>query len=99
TAEGLAPKWFTKDPATTFEQDLPDMFAVIDHAVTLAEEIARSPVSFFDFWRELYRAQHEWAESRRFPALLANLGVSLAERAVLDGLCRLARQPLHRLVA
>jgi hypothetical protein len=31
--------------------------------------------------------------------LLAHLGVSLAERAVLDGLCRLAGQPVHRMMA
>src|SRR5688500_6274359 len=32
TAEGLPPKWFTKNPVTTFDEDLPDMFAVIGHA-------------------------------------------------------------------
>ena len=25
SSEGLPPKWFTKDPSTTFEQDLPEM--------------------------------------------------------------------------
>ena len=29
TAEGLPPKWFTKDPSTTFEQDLPEMLDAI----------------------------------------------------------------------
>src|SRR5439155_12990215 len=98
TAEGLPPKWFTKNPATTFEQDLPEMLEVIRHAISLAEQIAKTPVSFFDFWSELYRQQSNWAKSRSVAALLANLGVSLAERAALDGLCRLAGQPLHRLV-
>src|SRR5689334_19781071 len=32
SAEGLPPKWFTKNPATTFEQDLPGMLEVIGHA-------------------------------------------------------------------
>ncbi len=98
TAEGLPPKWFTKNPATTFEQDLPEMLEAIGHATHLAEQIAQRPLSFFDFWRELDRQQREWAESRRLAPLLANLGVSLAERAVLDGLCRLAGQPLHRMI-
>jgi len=98
-AEGLPPKWFTKDPSTTFEQDLPDLFAVIEHAAALAEEIARTPVTYFDFWRELDRQQHRWAGGRGLAPLLAHLGVSLVERAVLDALCRLAAQPLHRLVA
>ncbi len=98
-AEGLPPKWFTKNPATTFEQDLPEMFEVIRHAAAAASDIARTPVSFFDLWRELYRGQMAWAEARGLAPLLAGLGVSLVERAVLDGLCRLAGQPLHRLVA
>jgi hypothetical protein len=97
-AEGLPPKWFTKDPTTTFEQDLPQMTEVITHAAGLAVEIARSPIGFFDLWRELNRQQGAWAESRRIAPLLAHLGVSLVERAVLDGLCRLAGEPLHQVV-
>ena len=99
TSEGLPPKWFTKNPATTFEQDLPEMFEVISHAAKLAEQIAQAPVSFFDLWRGLYQQQNDWAKARQVAPLLANLGVSLVERAVLDGLCRIAGQPLHHLVA
>lgn len=98
TSEGLPPKWFTKNPATTFEQDLPEMLEVIGHAARLAKQIAQTPISFFDFWRELYRQQTDWAKSRKLAPLLANLGVALVERAVLDGLCRSASQPLHRMV-
>jgi hypothetical protein len=99
SAEGLPPKWFTKDPATTFDQDLPEMLQVISHASKLAERIAHVPVSFFDFWRELYREQSAWADARHTAPLLANLGVSLVERAALDGLCRIAGEPLHRMIA
>ena len=99
SSEGLPPKWFTKNPTTTFEQDLPEMLQVISHAAKLAESIAQSPISFFDFWRELYRQQSDWADARHTASLLANLGVSLVERAVLDGLCRVAGEPLHRMVA
>jgi len=98
TSEGLPPKWFTKNPATTFEQDLPEMLEVIAHAARLAEQIAQEPVSFFDFWRELYRQQEGWAKSRGSPPLLSNLGVALVERAVLDGLCRIVGQPLHHMI-
>src|SRR5207247_10738805 len=85
SSEGLPPKWFTKNPATTFEQDLPEMLEVISHAAKLAGEIARSPISFFDFWRELYRQQDEWANARQIAPLLAHLGASLVEGAALDG--------------
>jgi hypothetical protein len=98
TAEGLPPKWFTKNPDTLFQDDLRDMRRVIDHAARLTTEIGRKPVTFFEFWRELSRQQHAWAAGEGFPPLLANLGVSLCERAVLDGLARALGQPVHRLV-
>ena len=97
-AEGLPPKWFTKDPSTTFPQDLPEMLATIRHATTAAAEIARTPVTFFDLWRELDRQQSAWAAARAMPPLLAHLGVSLVERAVLDALCRAVNEPLHRVL-
>src|SRR5213593_473574 len=99
TAEGLPPKWFTKKPSTTFDQDLPEMLQAISHAAKLAERIAQSPVTFFDFWRELYRQQSDWADARHIAPLLANLGVSLVERAAVDGLCRSMGEPVHRVIA
>ena len=98
-SEGLPPKWFTKNPATTFAEDLPEMLEVISHAARLAEQLAATPISFFDFWRALYRGQEEWAAARGLAPLLSNLGVSLVERAALDGLCRVANQPLHQMIA
>ena len=97
-AEGLPPKWFTKNPSTTFEQDLPEMLAAIRHATAAAVEIARQPITFFDLWRELDRQQAAWAASRGMAPLLAHLGVSLVERAVLDAVCRAVGEPLHRVV-
>ncbi|MCI0540614.1 MAG: hypothetical protein L0Z50_35890, partial [Verrucomicrobiales bacterium] len=98
SSEGLPPKWFTKNPATTFEQDLPEMLEAISHAAKLSERIAQGPISFFDFWRQLNHQQSDWANARPIVPLLANLGVSLVERAALDGLCRVAREPLHRMI-
>jgi len=88
SAEGLPPKWFTKDPNTTFEEDLPQMFGVIRQAAEFAISCSRGD-SFFNWWQKLYEAQSSWAVSEGIPPLLANLGVSIMERAVIDGLCRL----------
>ena len=99
TAEGLPPKWFTKNPATTFEQDLPELLESIGHATDIAEAAASDPISFFDLWRNLERLQNEWASSRGVPTLVAGLGVALVERAVLDGLCRLTAEPIHKMLA
>src|SRR5262249_55139569 len=49
-------------------------------------------------WSALSREQNEWAEARQIAPLLANLGVSLVERAVLDGLCRGAGESLHHII-
>ncbi len=98
-AEGLPPKWFTKDPKTTFAQDLGEMLRVISHATKLAGQIAQQRISFFELWQELDRQQTQWAAQQRLPPLLAHLGVSLVERAVIDGLCRVLEQPLNRVLA
>ncbi len=97
-SEGLPPKWFTKNPTTTFEQDLPEMLAVIRNAARLAVAIAVRPVTFFELWQELYRQQNSWAAVEKIAPLLANLGVSLIERAVLDAFCRALRKPLHEIL-
>ncbi len=97
-AEGLPPKWFTKDPATSFEEDdLPQMMEVISQAAVYAQTEDETE-SFFDWWLALHEAQTESARDCGWPPLLAGLGVSLMERAVLDALCRHAAEPLHSLI-
>jgi hypothetical protein len=90
-SEGLPPKWFTKSPDTIFEQDLPAMREMIDHAAEIATGF--SGESFFDTWQHLYREQAKWATLNGHPPLLANLGVSFVERALLDGFCRAVEKP------
>ena len=92
-SEGLPPKWFTKSPDTTFEQDLPAMLEVIENAVKVAKDVA--PNTFFNLWRNVYEEQSSWAEDKGHPTLLANLGVSLVERVILDSLCRKLKKPIH----
>jgi hypothetical protein len=87
-SEGLPPKWFTKDPRTTFDQDLPAMREVIGRAARFMSDAGARPQTFHRLWRETYDAQESWARANGTPSLLANLGVSLCERAVLDGFCR-----------
>lgn len=91
-SEGLPPKWFTKDPTTRFEEDLPGMVEVIKRAGEFLPEAA-SGCSLFAAWRSLYGAQDEWARGRGCPPLLAHLGTSLLERALIDGFCRATGQP------
>jgi hypothetical protein len=97
-SEGLPPKWFTKNPDTGFEVDLAEMIAVIQNASRLARLASAKPTRFFPWWQELYQEQARWASVKQAPSLLANLGVSLIERTLLDGLCKASATPLHRLL-
>lgn len=88
SSEGLAPKWFEKNPATKFEEDdLPRMNRVIASAARVACELPES-ASSFRFWQQLYDVQISWAKEEGFGGLIANLGTSLVERAVLDAMAR-----------
>ncbi len=98
SAEGLPPKWFTKNPETVFEEDdLPEMLRVVRHAAAVAEGVGECG-TFFGFWRGLYEGQMGWAAAEGIAPLLANLGTALVERAVLDGYCRKAGRPLWEVV-
>ncbi len=85
-SEGLPPKWFTKDPKTRFEDDLPEMLRVIRHAADLVT--GSDADSVFAAWRALYDSQASWATAEGVPALLAHLGTSMVERALIDAFCR-----------
>ena len=85
-SEGLPPKWFTKDPHTRFEEDLPAMVRVIRHAAELVTGRAHDTV--FALWHRLHAEQAAWAGRHDIPPLLAHLGTSLVERAALDAFCR-----------
>ena len=86
-AESLAPKWFTKDPDTSLEEDRRELLDVIERACELAMQVENAP-TVFAFWRELYDEQLRVGEATGYPPLLAGLGASLVERALIDGYCR-----------
>ncbi|MFP4172226.1 MAG: hypothetical protein ACLFV4_04865 [Candidatus Hydrogenedentota bacterium] len=96
-ADGLAPKWFTKDPDKTIENELAEMMAVIQAACSHAHRIGAAE-SVFDWWLQLYHAQKDWGNQRGYPALLWNFGTSLLERAALDAFCRASETPLAQAV-
>ena len=58
-ADGLAPKWFTKNPATSAEHDIAEMLRVIAAACAFAREVGAAP-TVFELWRRLYAAQQAW---------------------------------------
>ena len=97
-SDGLAPKWFTKDPDTTFETDLAVMLSVIQNAGRIGRVAAERDTDFFTWWNGLYEEQTRWAAHTGHPPLLANFGTSLIERAVLDALCQAVGRPFHQVM-
>ncbi|MEM7394281.1 MAG: hypothetical protein AAF492_18235, partial [Verrucomicrobiota bacterium] len=86
-ADGLAPKWFTKNPGTSFEHDIAEMMEVIRHAGQAATE-ADPADTIYDLWRDIYDRQKAWGEEKSYPPLLWGFGVTLVERALIEAFCR-----------
>lgn len=98
SADGLPPKWFTKNPNTTFEDDdLPSMCKVIRESKRRASDIGSCP-TFFDWWNAFYQSMQQWGTEKSLQPLLTGLGTSLVERAVLDAVCRAHEQPIFTLL-
>jgi hypothetical protein len=92
--ENLAPKWFSKRPETTIEQDVAALRQAVRDVAALATGIAAGSV--FDLWLDLSRRVA--AGLPLLPALVRQLGVSLVERCALDAMCRQANRPIHKLI-
>jgi len=85
-ADHLFPKWFTKDPDKTFEEEVDELLRVIRQAVFFARQI-EAPTLFL-FWKGLYDRQLSWSREQQLEPLLTLFGVTLVERALLDALAR-----------
>lgn len=85
SADHLPPKWFTKDPDRDLNEEIEEMLLVLRTAVKHARAI--SAATPFAFWRKLYAAQAKWGEANNIPPLLAQFGVTLVERAMIDAYC------------
>ena len=92
SADSLIPKWFTKDPAQSYQDEIAAMLEVIDKATTHASQAGEAP-DVFTLWRRTFEAQRAWAEQTSHPPLLWNFGVSLVERAMIDAFCRATKSP------
>jgi len=86
-ADNLIPKWFTKDPQTSYKNDIEDMRLVIQQAGEFAVQ-AGLIASVFNLWYLVYKTQQAWASDQGYPPLLWNFGVSLVERALIEAYCR-----------
>jgi hypothetical protein len=93
-ADGLAPKWFTKNPHTSFKEDIEEMLLVINKAVEIAEGIEAETA--FDFWLKVYQEQEAWGNREGLAPLLTSFGVSLVERALVEVACKACEKSFHQ---
>jgi hypothetical protein len=95
-ADGLPPKWFTKDPARPISEETHEMLRVIENALRLAAGIkAHTP---FDAWLAVHGTQSVWGKAERLPPLLTQFGTSLVERALIEAVCRAKGRPFDELL-
>ncbi|MGN6273925.1 MAG: hypothetical protein ACTHMQ_12660 [Protaetiibacter sp.] len=90
-SEHLPPKWFIKDATLPFADEV----TILSRAILAALDAARGieEEHAFAFVRELDRQQAAWAARAGVSGLVAGLGVSLVERALIDAVCRGEAKP------
>jgi hypothetical protein len=93
-ADGLPPKWFTKDPQRPIGEEIHEMLRVIENALGLA--VGLSGANAYEVWQQLAARQAQWGAAEGLPPLLTQLGTSLVERALIEAVCRASGQPFHR---
>jgi hypothetical protein len=89
-ADNLPPKWFTKNPETSYRDEVQEMIGVIESACAIAMESGQSE-SVFDLWYRVH--EQPPAGGSGVSPLLAAFGVSFVERAVIDAFCRAKKVP------
>jgi enolase-like protein len=93
-ADNLPPKWFDKDPAKSFRDNVADQLASIRAAHAAYLDAARSPRSVFEIWLDAYADARGRAAALGLNGLTASFGSSLFERALVDAAGRLTGQDL-----
>jgi hypothetical protein len=84
-AEMMMPKWFDKNPAKTPGETVDDLRASVVHAAGAYARNGRPDTAFGHHCASI-AGQDAWAASRDLPALTANYGPALIDKAVLDAL-------------
>jgi hypothetical protein len=92
TAELMVPKWFDKAPGVSPEGNIADLRRALDLARD-AYTSDRSPRTAFGHAAFHYRALLADGAARGLNPLVVSFGAALADRAILDALCRKAEVP------
>ena len=83
-ADILPPKWFDKDPAKSYEDNVADLLWAARAARSAYLDAARSPASFFAIWQAGYAQTVSAGDAHGLNRLTAIHGSTLMERALID---------------
>ena len=86
-AEMMMPKWFDKNPVKSPAETVADLRASLARAAGAYAKRARTDTAFGHHC-EIIAGQNAWAKARDLPALTANFGPALVDKAVLDALLK-----------
>ena len=89
-ADNLLPKWFDKDPARSFRENVRDQLVAIRIAHQAFGEAAKVPRSIFQIWLDAFAECRRKGPGRNLNALTIAFGSSFFERALADAAARLA---------
>lgn len=92
----LAYKWFDKRPEKTPADNVTDLLWVAQEAANVAKALATA--TLFDLWMQLDTEVDRRAVAAGFNKLGASFGVSMIERALIDGLGRAQGLSFHEMV-
>ena len=97
-ADILPPKWFDKDPAKEYEENVGDLIAMARAGGEAYGEASLRPGSLFAVWRDGYEATLEAGCRAGLNPLTAGHGSSLFERALIDAIGTARGLPYHQLL-
>ena len=83
-ADILPPKWFDKDPAKDYADNVDDLLFAARAAADAYLQAAQSPRSFFAIWQDGYPQTLKAGDGRGLNHLTAAHGSTLMERALID---------------
>ncbi len=83
-ADILPPKWFDKDPAKSYADNVADLLCAAQAARTAYLAAARSPKSFFAIWQAGYAQTVSAGDAHGLNRLTTVHGSTLMERALID---------------
>ena len=97
-ADILPPKWFDKDPAKSYEENVDDLLFSARQAARAFGKASREPRPVFDIWRDGYAESLRAGDGRGLDYLTASHGSTLMERALIDAVGQATGRTWHQLL-